>query len=48
MIRYCTCILYFPRKLLFIVTWGKKQNYEEYKVNSTWAWGVLSLFFYPR
>jgi hypothetical protein len=37
MIRYYTCILYFPRKLLFIVTWAKKQNYDEYKVNSTWS-----------
>jgi hypothetical protein len=48
MIRYCTYILYFPMKLLFIVTWAKKKIYDKYKVNSTWSWDVSSLFFLPR
>jgi hypothetical protein len=41
------CII-LPLRNYFHCNLGKKkQNYDEYKVNSTWSCDVLSFFFYP-
>jgi hypothetical protein len=46
MIKFVLVKKMFGKEMIPMVFRGKT-NYDEYKVNSTWSWGVSSLFFYP-